>query len=317
MKRYVPVAVDRLKVFVVVDNYIDDALPESPAVRRHRLGKDGRLPIDSYLAEHALCLLLTATAGAERHQLVLDAACTPVALPHNLRFGQVELDGVAEVVISHGHEDHMGALAQLLRETGAGTRVYVHPGAFHSPRYYRTDDGELLLEPVFKRDRIASAGAEVVETPGPAFAGEGVFLITGRIPRRTAFEKALPGSMMLVDGRMVPDPIIDDQAVVVRLRDHGLVVLTGCAHAGVINTVRYARELTGCDEVWAVIGGFHLAGVPFQPALQPTIEALAEIDPRLIIPMHCTGVEAKALMHRRFPEGTLISGVGSTFIFPA
>ncbi len=316
MKKRTLVAVDRLEVFVVVDNYVDDALPESPLVRRYRLGKDGRLPIDSFLAEHALCLLLTATAGSERARLVLDAACTPVVLPHNLSFGGVNLGRVTEVVISHGHEDHMGALPQLLQEMAAPARVYVHPGAFHTPRYYRTDDGELLLEPAFEREWITAAGAELVETSGPVPAGEGMFLITGQIPRRTGFEKALPGSVMEVKGRLVPDVIIEDQAVVVLIRNYGLVILTGCAHAGVINTIRYARELTGCDEVYAVVGGFHLAGAPLRPALQPTVEALTEIGPRLLVPMHCTGVEAKSLLHRRFAQHTLVSGVGSTFLFP-
>jgi len=316
LKKQTPVAVDRLEIYVVIDNYIDDALPESPGVRRHRLGRNGKLPINSFLAEHALCLLLTATIGSRRIQLVLDAACSPEALPHNLAFGQVDLSGAGEVVISHGHEDHMGALPQLLREMSCPARVYAHPTSFYTPRYYRTDDGELRLEPAFERDWITSAGAELIETAGPTFAGEGVFLITGEIPRKSGFERALPGSVMEVDGRLVPDPIADDQAVVVFVRDHGLVVLTGCAHAGVINTVHYARQLTGCDEVHAVVGGFHLAGDPFRPALQPTVDALTEISPRLLIPMHCTGVEAKDLIHRRFPGRTVVSGVGSTFVLP-
>ena len=311
-----PVPVDSIEIYVLVDNYVDGGLPASNGVKRYALGHEGKLPINSYLAEHAISLIITAFIGDKAHRIILDAGCSPEALPHNLDFGNVDLNSVTDVVISHGHEDHMGALPQLLSKMPNSAKVYAHPVAFHSPRFYLADSGELLKEPKFEREWITSANAKLIETPGPTLIGEDLFLITGKIPRNTDFEKALPGSLMEVDGKLVPDNIDDDQAVIVVLKDHGLVVLTGCAHAGVVNTVYYAQQLTGIDRVYAVIGGFHLSGEPFLHALEPTIDALKMIDAKVLVPMHCTGIEAKSLFYSNMPDRIKVSGVGTTFSFP-
>jgi len=187
---------------------------------------------------------------------------------------------------------------------------------FIHPRYYLAGYGELLLEPEFSKDWILEAGAELIETPVPTHMGNGAFLITGEIPRITEFEKALPGSLMEVDGKLVPDHIHDDQAIIAVLKDCGLVVLTGCAHAGVINTIKYTCMLTGIDRVYAVIGGFHLSGEPFRNALGPTLDALKAIDPQVLVPMHCTGIEAKSLFYRELPNRVKIRGVGTTISLP-
>jgi len=311
-----PTPVDRVEIYILVDNYVDGGLPASSGVRRYSLGHDGNLPINSFLAEHAISLIITAFVDGKSHRIILDAGCSPEALPHNIDFGNVDLNGITDVVISHGHEDHMGALPQLLSRIPNSAKVYAHPTAFFSPRFYLADAGDLLREPVFEKEWITSARAELVETPGPTVIGDGLFLITGEIPRKNNFERALPGSLMEVDGHLVPDNILDDQAVIILLKEHGLMVLTGCAHAGVINTVDYARQLTGIDRVYAVMGGFHLSGEPFQGALEPTLKALRKIDPKVLVPMHCTGIEAKSMFYSKMPDRVKVSGVGTTFNFP-
>lgn len=311
-----PVPVDGVEIYVLIDNYVDGGLPSSAGVKRYSLSHEGNLPINSFLAEHAISLMVTVFVGDKSHHIILDAGCSPEALPHNLDFGNVDLKNVTDVIISHGHEDHMGALPQLLSKMPNSVKVYAHPVAFHSPRFYLADSDELLRQPKFERDWITSANAELIQTPDPMLIGEDLFLITGEIPRKTDFEKALPGSLMEVDGKLVPDNIVDDQAVVVVLKNHGLVVLTGCAHAGVVNTVNYAQRLTGIDRVYAVIGGFHLSGEPFHQALAPTLEALKMIDAKVLVPMHCTGIEAKSIFYREMPDRIKVSGVGTTFSLP-
>jgi len=311
-----PVPVDHLEIYVLVDNYVDGGLPESAGVKRYSLNHEGKLPINSFLAEHAISLIITASVGKISCSVVLDAGCSPEALPHNLEFGEVNLNDVNDVVISHGHEDHMGALPHLLAKMPNPGRVFAHPVAFHSPRFYLADTGDLLLEPKFEKDWITNSGAELIETPCPTYIKGEIFLITGEIPRVTDFEKALPGSLMEVDGQLVPDNIIDDQAIIVVLKDHGIVVITGCAHAGVINTINYARNLTGIERVYAVIGGFHLSGEPFRDVLRPTLDALREVDPQVLVPMHCTGIEAKSLLYRGMADRVKVSGVGTTFRLP-
>jgi 7,8-dihydropterin-6-yl-methyl-4-(beta-D-ribofuranosyl)aminobenzene 5'-phosphate synthase len=316
MNLFLPLSLDHIEIYVIVDNYIDDSLLWSPGVKRYTIGKDGKLPINSYLAEHALSLLITAVVGSKKYQLVLDAACTKEVLPHNIKFAEMDLSKVEDIVISHGHEDHMGALPELLKLTGKNTKVYAHPAAFHTPRYYRTDAGELLLEPAFEKKWITSAHGQLVETPDPRLICKNTILITGEIPRKTKFEKALPGSLLESNGKLIPDSIADDQAIISVIKDKGLVIISGCAHAGIINTVNYAQKLTGVESVYAVIGGFHLGGDSFQQAVQPTIDALKDINPQFIVPMHCTGIEAKEKIRQQFPGQSAVSGVGSTFQFP-
>jgi 7,8-dihydropterin-6-yl-methyl-4-(beta-D-ribofuranosyl)aminobenzene 5'-phosphate synthase len=105
----------------------------------------------------------------------------------------------------------------------------------------------------------------------------------------------LPAIRPLGEDGWQPDPLIlDDQALVLSLGDRGLVVLSGCGHAGIVNTVRYARRLTGQDKVGAIVGGFHLSGPMFEQIIGPTVEALAELSPSLLVPAHCTGWRVSA-----------------------
>jgi 7,8-dihydropterin-6-yl-methyl-4-(beta-D-ribofuranosyl)aminobenzene 5'-phosphate synthase len=138
-------------------------------------------------------------------------------------------------------------------------------------------------------------------------------LITGEVDRTTSFETGFRGHEALRDDEWEPDPLIlDDQALVVNLRDRGLVVLSGCGHAGIVNTVRYVRTLTGVDAVAAVIGGFHLSGPMFEPIIDPTVDALADLSPALLVPAHCTGWRAVHRLAGRFPDAFVMSTVGTT-----
>ena len=115
-------------------------------------------------------------------------------------------------------------------------------------------------------------------------------------------------------GAWEPDPLIlDDQAIVVRFADRGLVILTGCGHAGIINVVRHAQRLTGEPRVTAVVGGFHLSGPMFEPIIEPTVAAFDELQPALLMPAHCTGLRAVRRLADRFPEAFVQrSAVGTT-----
>jgi 7,8-dihydropterin-6-yl-methyl-4-(beta-D-ribofuranosyl)aminobenzene 5'-phosphate synthase len=117
----------------------------------------------------------------------------------------------------------------------------------------------------------------------------------------------------LRDGEWRADPLIlDDQALIVSLGDRGLVILSGCGHAGIVNTVRFARNLTGNDAVAAIIGGFHLSGPMFERIIEPTVDALAELSPSLLVPAHCTGWRAVHRLATRFPDALIMSTVGTT-----
>ncbi|MEZ5261333.1 MAG: MBL fold metallo-hydrolase [Acidimicrobiales bacterium] len=115
-----------------------------------------------------------------------------------------------------------------------------------------------------------------------------------------------------------PDPLIlDDQALIVSVAGRGLVVLTGCGHAGAVNIVRYAQRLTGTDRVSAVIGGFHLGGPAFEPIIEPTVRAFAELAPELVVPSHCTGWRATHRLAAALPDAFVQTAVGSSFVLQA
>ena len=143
-------------------------------------------------------------------------------------------------------------------------------------------------------------------------------LITGEIPRITNFEKGFP--LQYKEGKdqnhLIADPFVnDDQALVMLLKNKGLVILTGCSHAGIINTINYAIKASGIKKVYAIIGGFHLSGEEYEDSIPLTITELLRIDPVYIIPCHCTGWKASNEIIRAMPRKYIQTSVGSTFCF--
>ena len=167
--------------------------------------------------------------------------------------------------------------------------------------------------PVTSRSALEGAGFEIVEEQQPSFLLDGSVLVTGEVDRTTPFETGFAGHEAHLRGSWEPDPLIlDDQALVMRFADRGLVVLTGCGHAGIINVVRHAQRLTSESRVAAVIGGFHLSGPMFEPIIEPTVAAFDELQPALLMPAHCTGWRAVHRLAGRFPDAFVQSAVGTT-----
>jgi 7,8-dihydropterin-6-yl-methyl-4-(beta-D-ribofuranosyl)aminobenzene 5'-phosphate synthase len=135
------------------------------------------------------------------------------------------------------------------------------------------------------------------------------------VDRTTEFERGMPPPHQAWDGTewRHDAAVIDDQALVVSVRGQGLVVVTGCGHAGVVNIVRHARWLTGVDRLAALIGGFHLSGPAFEPIIEPTVAALTEMAPALIVPGHCTGWKAQHALQRVLPDAWVQTSVGSRY----
>ena len=149
-------------------------------------------------------------------------------------------------------------------------------------------------------------------------AGDTV-LVMGEVPRVTDFEQGFLPGRLLVDGQWQPDPWMwDDRGVVIQVRGKGLVVLSGCAHSGIVNNVRYAQELTGGKEpIYAVLGGFHLAGKKSEPIIEPTVAAIKEMNPAIVVPSHCTGWKGIHAFAREMPQAFVHPGVGNLYRFQA
>ncbi len=310
-------AVDRIEIVVLADNYADVLRESTDTVVRPPKARGGDIFQDTLVAEHGLSLLVRAVQGEETREVLLDAGYSSVGVPHNLDLLGISLERVEAVVLSHGHMDHTGALRAVLERIPGRVALVAHPDAFAGPRYLAPPQAPRMSFPPLVREEAASLGAEVQENASPLLLAGGTVLVTGQVERTTSFETGMPHAVMERNGELVRDEILDDQSLVLALRDHGLVVVAGCSHAGIVNTVRYAKRLTGVDRVHAVLGGFHLAGDPDGSLVESTIRGLEEADPAFLMPMHCTGWEAVHRIAGAFPSAFALSTVGTTISLPA
>lgn len=303
----------RIEVLVLIDNYVDIFLPSTETVVRAPHYADGAL-VPALFAEHGLSLLVTVGDETERHSFLLDTGWSGSALVHNLRTMQVPVDSIEVVMLSHFHPDHCGGLKDFLQLRTCRTPLVLHPEVLTKNRFIKTASGETIRFDIPEEEPLHVLGAELFTHTGPhLFAGEFAFA-TGEIPRVNAFETGLPNSFVDRGGTMEPDAIIDDQAVVLHLQHKGLVVLSGCAHSGIINTIRYAQRIGNEDRVHAVIGGFHLCGPNSETRVQKTLEELTALSPEIVCPMHCTGRNSTLEISRRLPRSFGVSCVGTRIV---
>jgi 7,8-dihydropterin-6-yl-methyl-4-(beta-D-ribofuranosyl)aminobenzene 5'-phosphate synthase len=309
--------VDRITVTSIVDNFVDLLLADvGPAQRRPRQEKAYERCL---CAEHGLAELVESARGGEHLAVLFDFGATPLVYLHNLQLlledYAFDLSQVHTLLLSHGHWDHYGGLCGFLeakrQELSAVTRLYAGEDAFahrwRVPRDApRSDMG--VLDEAF----VAGQGVDIVRVKQPQVVA-GQVLVSGEIPRRTPYEVSSPAMRVEQAGQEVEDSMPGEQALVYHLRGKGLVVLTACGHAGVVNTLLHAQEVTGIDKIHAVIGGFHLSGASAERIGQ-TVEGLAELDPDLVVPMHCTGLATIEALQQRFPERVIYNSAGTRYV---
>ncbi|MBC8431681.1 MAG: MBL fold metallo-hydrolase [Desulfobacterales bacterium] len=305
-------AADRVEILTLIDNYIDLLLPATDIVTRPPLAKEGKILADTLLAEHGLSLLITVYQGEAKHTILLDTGYTKVGVPHNMERLGIDADDIEAIVISHGHMDHTGSLYAILDKLPGRIPLVLHPGAFVHPRYTRAPDGAMRLWPqTLVQDDLEQENVEIVASKTPTLIAADMILVTGEVERTTAFEKGMPNALLEKDGEYVQDPIKEDQALVINLAGKGLVVISGCAHAGIVNTVEYAKKLAGEETIHAVLGGFHLTGPFFEKIHDETVDALKKMEPEVVMPMHCTGWRAIQKFQKEFSSNFILNSVGS------
>jgi 7,8-dihydropterin-6-yl-methyl-4-(beta-D-ribofuranosyl)aminobenzene 5'-phosphate synthase len=302
---------DHLAITVLVDNHADALVTPSGGPDRHRFSST-TAPL---LAEHGLSCLITVQAGDETHKIMMDAGFSAICLMQNAESLGIDWSEIEEVALSHGHFDHFGGVYAALQRIGTQTPLSLHPDAFLERRKNDPVKGPDPM-PRLDREALEEAGADIRTATGPTPLADGLVLMTGEVPRTTTFERGSPSSEARIDGTWQPDPFRDDQGLVVDLKGRGLVVISGCAHAGIINTVRYAEHLAGTEQVHAVIGGFHLSGPAGDPRIEPTVRAMQQIDPTYLVPLHCTGWNALRAFADTMPDRFILNTVGTTYLFP-
>ena len=304
--------VDRVEVLTLMDNYSDALLKDSEVVKRPSLVKGDEVPRDALVAEHGLSLLITLYQNGESHTLLMDTGHTEIGVPHNMDRLGINPKEIEIIVMSHAHQDHTGALYPVLDRIGGPIPMVLHPDAFMFPRFKELPDGRKLRFPRnLVREDLEARNVQVIESREPTLIMDGHVLVTGEVERTTGFEKGLPGALVEKDGKLEKDPMTDDQSLVLLLKGRGLVIISGCSHAGIVNTVRYSKKLAGMEKVYAIRGGFHLTGPPFEPIIDRTIKELKQDDPEVIVPMHCTGWKAIQQVSDVFSDAFVLNSVGS------
>jgi 7,8-dihydropterin-6-yl-methyl-4-(beta-D-ribofuranosyl)aminobenzene 5'-phosphate synthase len=257
-------------------------------------------------AEHGLCFHIR----TERHNFLFDTGQTDLLL-RNARTLQIPLERVEAVALSHGHYDHAGGLSAV-RELAPGAKLYLSPWAL-GPKFAGNTDGSSrpVGLPESSAEAINQAGPLVVWTRKPAELGDGIF-VTGEIPRRNEFE-GTGGNFFLDEACNRPDPLLDDQALFFDTAQ-GLVILMGCGHAGLVNTIDHVQQITGGRPLFAVIGGLHLLTASHK-RITMTLAALRKQKVERIAAAHCTGFSPLARLWSEFPGRCSACSVGTTMAF--
>ncbi len=315
--------VDSVELTSLMDNVTDVVMPDQGPAKRTGLGFPTTRPSalmasgwapDPLVAEHGFSMLVTVVKGESTHRILFDTGTSPDGVIENMRRLGIDPGSIEAIVCSHGHFDHTTGLDGLVRTIGRTSMpVLIHPDFWHRRRIMIPGRDPLEL-PTTSKQALTGAGFEVIEDRQPSFLLDGSVLITGEVPRVTGYEPGFPPQQAWLSGRWTPDPLVlDDQALLLNVKGKGLVVITGCGHAGIINICRYALRLTGDHSLHAVLGGFHLNGPIFEPLIPRVLDDLARLNPAVIVPAHCTGWRASHAIATRFGHSYIPNTVGTRF----
>ena len=315
--------VDSVVVTALMDNVTDVFMPDQGPARRPPLMsacrqsaatlEGGDVP-SALIAEHGFSVLVTVSKNGAEHRILFDAGVSPDGVTENMRRLDVDASSIETIVCSHGHFDHTTGLDGLIRRLGTvNLPVLIHPHFWRRRRV--TIPGREPREiPTTSRRALIDAGFDVIEEGHPSFLFHRSVLVTGEVARTTGYEPGFPPQQAWITGRWEPDPLVlDDQALIVDIKDKGLLVITGCGHAGIVNICRYAQRLTKERPIYAVMGGFHLNGPLFEPLIPRVLDDLEVLAPAVIVPAHCTGWRAQHAMGARFGDAFIPNTVGTRF----
>ncbi|MDW0200620.1 MAG: MBL fold metallo-hydrolase [Nitrososphaeraceae archaeon] len=328
--------IESAKITILVDNITDRLLPSSSIVKRPPMISNQTIS-KSPIAEHGFSALLEISYVYENatktNKILFDTGVSKEGIVNNSDVLGINLKDIETIILSHGHFDHISGLISTLGRLKKSVEIIAHPEAFLR-RWLVYPNGNKARMDFLDEEEINQAGGIIRKVDKISFLPRNVnmqskkktnqannrVMITGEIPRVTEFEKGFPLQYKEQDNEinLVPDPLVsDDQALIMNVKNKGLIILTGCGHAGIVNTIKFAKKVTGIKKIYCVIGGFHLSGQDYEDSIPLTIAELTRVDPQYIVPCHCTGWKATNKIIDTMPEKFIQSSVGSTFYFEA
>ena len=260
-----------------------------------------------YLAEWGLSILVE----VNETRILMDTGLSFSAV-YNAQLMGIDLSTIDCIVLSHGHADHTGGLREVLKIKGE-VEVIAHPDIWAAKYAQRAQQPARYCGIPFLRDELESRGARFNLVREPVHITENV-MTTGEVPMSSGYEETENNLFVKEAGKLHPDPLADDLALIIDT-DFGLVVILGCAHRGIINTLHHAQNLTGKELVYAAIGGTHLFPAS-EERLEKTIADLREIGIQRLGVSHCTGFRASARLAQEFEGIFFMNNAGTQFILP-
>jgi 7,8-dihydropterin-6-yl-methyl-4-(beta-D-ribofuranosyl)aminobenzene 5'-phosphate synthase len=312
--------VDRVEITTLCENLVDSTAPSTEGVERLRASQANKLASQLFINDratpfvgaHGLSMLVRVTRNGITRSLLFDAGGSLDGLVHNLDCLELNPRDFSCIVLSHGHFDHVLGLIGLHKRLGKlAFPLTLHPDAYLNRSVHQAS-GQINIIGAPSRQGLRDAGLEITESVEPSFVLEKMVLVTGQVARTNNYEIGWPEHKAMRDGEWSDDALIcDDQAVVVNVRGRGLVILSGCGHAGIVNTITHAQSITGITSVHAVIGGFHLGGDYFQQRVPDVVKDLVSLNPVILAPAHCTGYRAAFAVYEALPMAFVQNTVGT------
>jgi len=311
--------VDKLEVVVLVDNYSDELIEDTPVAKRLRAPSP-----HAVMAEPGLSFLIKVCNGGRSQTILMDGGISGICLAHNIslllkssavkeKMVTADIREVSAVVLSHGHSDHFNGLKTFYQMSQKKILLIVHPLASVKRRLKVLSGSNETMVP-FDEAEFENLGAIIEKRAQASLTASDSILVSGSIERTNNFEKGSDSLQAKINGKWIVDPFEDDQSIAVHVRNKGLVILSGCSHAGILNSVAHLKKISGIDKVHAILGGFHLPDSASW-ITQQTLRGIKEIAPEYIVPMHCTGWETIQLFSSQMPGQFILNSVGTTYIF--
>lgn len=308
---------EKIVITVITDN-LADATRRDERIAKRPVRRTSNLDAAMH-AEHGLAYHIETVVDGRSHSCLFDFGADARGVLRNIELLQIDFQKIDAIALSHDHWDHQSALIDILKAKREEIRkvipFYVGVGCF-AGTYSRRPDGSIISATELRRNDVEQLGlVRIVEVTEPAQIIPGACL-PGRIDQVTDYEKVAPTFLAREGNDYVQETFVGEQAVILHAKGRGLVVISGCAHRGIVNTVRQAQKITGIEKVCAVVGGFHLTGAKAE-LIQRTIADIKAIAPEYVVPTHCSGFETMMAFAREMPNEFLLNTAGTRYTIAA